>query len=34
MESKSTQPQKQIDRVSDGKRVFHRRNACCPDWNR
>ena len=23
-----------IDRVSDGKRVFHRRDACCPDWNR
>ena len=23
-----------IVRVSDGKRVFHRRDACCPDWNR
>jgi len=23
-----------IVRVSDGKRVFLRKNACCPDWNR
>jgi hypothetical protein len=23
-----------ITRVSDGKRIFRRENACCPDWNR
>ena len=23
-----------ILRISDGKRVFHRNSACCPDWNR
>jgi hypothetical protein len=23
-----------IVRVSDGKRIFRRMNACCPDWNR
>jgi hypothetical protein len=30
----SDQLQLTITRVSDGKRVFLRNDACCPDWNR
>ena len=27
-------PHLAIVRVSDGHRVFLRKSACCPDWNR